>query len=256
MKNFSPRAKEIIGVLAQDEDANTLAVESIKEAVRRNPGTEKVDSIYFGTCTNPYDSRPSATMIAEATNQGYLTKCADIQFSTKSGTSALISAAAMVGAGFAQMAAAIGSDTINRHVAPGDIQEPYASCGAGTIIVGCEDVIATIDVIESYCTDLSDSFRLEGERYIRLGMFDQPSMLEIGLYSHTLPAANAAMQKAGLKPQDFTYGVFQQATPAMAYGIGQRLGFTEAQMAPSIFADCHVIIDRILHIFNFRGQDR
>lgn len=225
------------GVLAQDEDANTLAVQSLKEAFSMVPAADKVEALYYGTCTNPYDSRPSGTMIAEAADQSYTVKCADIQFSTKSGTAALISAAAMVCAGFAQKAAAIGADTINRHVAPGDIQEPCASCGAGTVIVGSEDVIATIDMIESYCSDLSDSFRLEGERYIRMGMFDQPSMLEVGLYAHTIPAAKAAMEKAGLKPQDFAFGVFQQASPAMAYGIGHRLGFTDAQIAPSIFAD-------------------
>ena len=51
------------GVLAQDEDANTLAVQSFKEAVGRNPAADKVEALYYGTCTNPYDSRPSATMI-------------------------------------------------------------------------------------------------------------------------------------------------------------------------------------------------
>ena len=105
-------------VLAQDEDSTTLAVAAAKEAFLRNEKAKEVEALYYGTCTNPYDSRPSGTIVLEALDLPYSTKCTDVQFSTKSGTAALLESYAMVKAGLAKQALAIGTDTIDRHTAP------------------------------------------------------------------------------------------------------------------------------------------
>lgn len=225
------------GVLGFDEDGNTYAIAASKEALKRRGRPEDIDILYYGTCTNPYDSRPSGTIVAEALDLDYFTRVMDIQFSTKSGTTAMISAAGNVAAGWSKNAFVIGADTINRHTAPGDLLEPYASAGAGALILGSENLIAEIDAAESHSYDLSDGFRVEGERYIRSGMLLGSAKNEVGLYAQTVAAAKRLMEKEGTTASDYTYGVFQQNTPSTAYGIGRKLGFTKEQVRPSIYAD-------------------
>lgn len=224
-------------VLDTDEDDNTLAIAAAREAFRRVPGSKVIQAFYYGTCTNPYDSRPSATMVLEALDLPYSTKCCDLQFSVKSGTAALTNAFAMVKAGLAEQALAVGVDTINRHTAPGDLVEPYAGAGAGALIVGTDGIIATIDAMESYSSDISDGFRLEGERYLRTGMLLGTAKNEVGVDTHTLGAARQLFGKINLKPEDFKYAVFQQSTPGFVRHCANLLGFSKEQYLPSIISD-------------------
>lgn len=224
-------------VLDTDEDCNTLAVAAAREAFRRVPEAADVQALYYGTCTNPYDSRPSSTMVLEALNLPYTTKCCDLQFSLKSGTAALTHAYAMVKAGMAKKALAIGADTVNRHTAPGDLVEPYAGAGAGAVVLGSENVVAAIEDMESYSSDLSDGFRLEGERYLRTGMLLGSAKNEVGVDAHTMGAARVLFARTGLKPADFKYAVFQQTTPGFVRHCASLLGFSKEQYLPSIIAD-------------------
>ena len=224
-------------VLDTDDDSNTLAVDAAKEAFKRKEGAGDVQAFYYGTCTNPYDYRPSSTMVLEALDLPYSTKCCDLQFSLKSGTAALMNAYAMVKAGLARQALAIGTDTVNRHTAPGDLVEPYAGAGAGALVLGTENVVCTVDDMESYSSDLSDGFRLEGERYLRTGMLLGSAKNEVGVDTHTLGAANALFERTGLKPADFAYAVFQQTTPGFVRHTASLLGFKKEQYLPGIFAD-------------------
>lgn len=225
------------GVLGLDEDSNTLAIAAAKEAFIRYPEAAKVQALYYGTCTNPYDSRPSSTLLLEALDLPYDTKCCDLQFSMKSGTAALTHGMAMIASGMAEQALVIGSDTVNRHTAPGDLVEPYASAGAGAVVLGTEAPIAVIDGIESYSSDLSDGFRVEGERYLRSGMLLGSAKNEVGLDAHMSGAAKALLGKLGAAPSDFTYAVFQQNTPGTVRHCAKLLGFHAEQYQPGVYAD-------------------
>lgn len=225
------------GVLGLDEDSNTLAVGAAREAIDRLLKTCDIEALYLGTCTNPYDSRPSSTMILEALDLPYHTRCCDLQFSTKSGTSAITQGIMAVEAGMAEYALAIGADTINRHTAPGDLVEPYASAGAGAFILGKENLIAQIDAAESFSSDLSDGFRIEGERYLRSGMLLGSAKNEVGLDAHMTGAVRALFEKNGMSVSDFRYVVFQQNTPGTARHCAKLIGATNEQYQPSIYAD-------------------
>lgn len=225
------------GVLGFDQDSNTFAIDAIKAALEKNESTQDSKLLLYGTATNPYDSRPSSTIIAEATDINYSALSADLQFGGKSGTTALILAAGMVAAGLTESAFAVAADTMNRHTAPGDMTEPYAGAGAGALALGCENVIATIDGYESFSTDLSDNFRVEGERYIKSGMLLGQAKNDIGINEHTLHAGKALMEKLGTTPEDYTYCVAQQTTPREAQKIGTRLGFTADQTKACLFAE-------------------
>lgn len=226
---------EMRGVLGFDEDGNTLSVEAAKDALAMAK-LAQVETLVYGTCTNPYDSRPSATMIAETLDLPYSAPAFDVQFSTKSGTTALMAAYAQIQAGLVRTGLAIGADTINRHTAPGDLFEPYASAGACALTLGKENVLAEINAFASYSTDLSDGFRVEGERYIRSGMLPGKAKNDVGIYDHTRKALEEFLRKTGTTVSEYDYVVLQQSTPGALRGNARALGLTPEQVEPAVFA--------------------
>lgn len=225
-------------VLSPDEDTVTMAVESTRQALQRwGHGIEDVDGIYLGTCTNPYSSRPSSTIVAEALGENPSVDCMDVQFSTKSGTSALRVAQAMVSSEAARYAVAIGSDTMNRHTAPGTLQEYTASAAAASFIMGDnpDEIIAEIGPFGSIVSDLSDMFRREGERYISSGG-SSASDSGLGLYNHISQAVTEYLKVHELKPKDFHSVVFQQPSGVLPVILAKRLGFSAEQVMPGVIA--------------------
>ncbi|OHX14410.1 hydroxymethylglutaryl-CoA synthase [Chromobacterium sphagni] len=223
-------------VLQPDEDVITLGVQAAQRALE-HAGSPTLDALHLGTCTNPYDSRSSAAIILEMLGQGYDMYCADVQFSGKSGTSALQISQALVASGMAGHALAIAADAINRHTAPGDLTESYAGAGAAAMLVGSENLIAEIDGTFSCAADIADNIRPQGERYIRSGMGLGSDKNSIGLEDQTRRAAEGLMGKLKTSASDFDYVVFQQNVVSTPRSLGKLLGFTAEQLEPALFAD-------------------
>ncbi|MCZ4061502.1 hypothetical protein O3W44_23715 [Pantoea sp. LMR881] len=102
-----------------------------------------------------------------------------MQFSGKSGTSAMQLSFAMVKAGMAQHSLAIGADTISRHTAPGDLTEAYTGAGAVVVLFDTDKVIAEVDETFSL-----RKIRPQGNCYIRSGMSlgsDKTILASIGI---------------------------------------------------------------------------
>jgi len=226
-------------VLQPNEDTVTLAVAAAQEALSQSGvDREKINAIFLGTCTNPYDSRPSATIVAEAIGTSPHFMGADIQFSGKSGTTAMQVCLGLVKSGMARIGLAIASDTINRHTCPGRVYEYTASAGAAAFLIGNEEPLAEITGSTSYASDLSDFFRVEGERYIQsIGAGGEifPAW-EIGFVDHVLHASESLMGEMNLKPKDYSYAVFQQPFGFAPFTIGERIGFTRDQIEPGVVA--------------------
>ena len=53
-------------VCTYDEDAVTLAIEASRRALRRLRGEVRIDGLFFGVTTPPYDEKPSAATLATA----------------------------------------------------------------------------------------------------------------------------------------------------------------------------------------------
>lgn len=228
-------------VLQPNEDSITMAVAATRRALKHaNKGRSgDVGAIYFGTCTNPYDTRASVTLIEEALDLNGGVFSGDIQFGGKSGTTAMQMCMAMIKAGYAKQAICIGSDTINRHTAPGRVYEYAASAGAAAFVLGEDDVIAEIKGTASHSSDLSDFFRLEGDRYINdngPGGKIYPEF-EIGMADHIVKASEKLLSQAGMHAEDFDYAVFQQPYGSIPAVLGERLGFTPEQVRPGVISN-------------------
>lgn len=228
-------------VLQPNEDTVTLAVGATRRAIEHanNGDKAKIKAVFLGTCTNPYDTRASVTLIEEALDLNKSSFSADIQFGGKSGTTAMQIGYALIKAGMVEQAVGIGSDTINRHTCPGRLYEYAASAGAVALVLGKDDVIVEIKGTSSYASDLSDFFRLEGERYINdigSGGKIYPAF-EAGMVDHIVGASNSLLQEMNTKPSDYDYVVFQQPYGAIPYILGERLGFTNEQIEPGVVSN-------------------
>jgi len=228
-------------VLQPSEDSLTLAVGAAKRAMEHaaKSGKLEIGATYFGSCTNPYDTRGAVAIVEDALGLEGDMYSADVQFGGKSGTSAMQIGHAMVKSDMVKQALCVGADTINRHSEPGRFSEYAASAAGVAVIIGEDNTIADIIATKSYSSELADFFRLEGERYISdQGNGGKPyPCMEIGYIEHMQKAAELLMKDQIMAPGDFDYVVFQQPNGKLPYIIGERLGFTEEQIKPGVIAN-------------------
>ena len=224
-------------VTGPGQNAVALGVEAAQRALQyAGIDAAEIDALIMGTCTNPHPDHPLGIEVARALGAGNRLFTADVQFSTKSGTSAIQIGYALVRSGRAQKVLAIGSDTLNRMTAPGTVAEYTASAAAGAVVLGTGPVIAEIEATLSYATDLSDEFRLQGEQHIRSGGFQSlAAALDsgFGIKDHVVAAVRGFFEEQKLGPADFTYVVFQQPYGIVPFSLGEELQFDLSKITPS-----------------------
>ncbi len=212
-----------------DCDTITLSVEATKNALKRSGGIDPVDigAIYIGSESHPYAVKPSGTVVAEAIGAVPDIHCADYEFACKAGSEAMFVTLGLVKSGYIKYGLAIGGDTSQG--APGDALEYSASAGAAAFIMGDNNIIAEILHTHSFMTDTPDFWRREYQFYPQHGgrFTGEPAY-----FKHTKGAANAIMEKSGMKPQDFSYAVFHQPNGKFPMRVGKMLGFTKEQIEP------------------------
>ncbi len=191
------------GVLYPDQDTITLSVDAGVQALSRcQLQPQEIGALILGTGTNPYSTKASVTVIAEALGLRKDIISFDLQFAGKSGTSAIIAALAMVKSGQVDYAIAIGADTINRHIPPGHLLDYGASAGAVAFVIGKENIIAPIVGHASYAQDQNDIFRLEGERYLQVGCGVKGYAYGWGIPDNMVAAGQALYKKLGISSED------------------------------------------------------
>lgn len=220
-----------------DEDSVTMAIYAAKSSLQiAGISGRELNAIYFGSCTNPYASKAAVPIIAEALNASPEVMCADCQFATKSGTAALQVCLALVSAGMAEHGLAIGSDALSRHVPPNDPMEYSASCGAASLVLGKEGILAEIEGMSSYNTQTPEFFRLDGERYIKHAANEKEEYL-VGFRKHVKMAVEGYLQKLGRKPDDFAYVAISQPDGRLPLEVGNEMGFADEQIRPGLIAE-------------------
>ncbi len=212
-------------VPAPDEDVATISVEAARNSVKRGKiNTKDIGAIFIGSESHPYAVKPTATIVASALGVNFNLFSADYEFACKAGTAAMQNVKAMVDAEFVKYGMAIGADTSQG--APGDALEYSASAGGTAIILGKENVIAEINHTLSVTSDTPDFWRREGQPYPTHG---ERFTGEPAYFRHTLGAATAMMERAGMEPKDYKYAIFHQPNGKFPTRAAKKLGFTEEQ---------------------------
>ncbi len=150
---------------------------------------------------------------------------ADYEFACKAGTAGVQSCTALVKADMIKYGLAVGADT--SQAAPGDALEFSASAGGAALIIGSDDVVATINHTLSFTTDTPDFWRRAERKYPSHGgrFTGTPAY-----FKHIMSCAANLMQKVGTKPEDYDYAIFHQPNGKFPVSVAKKLGFTYDQI--------------------------
>jgi hydroxymethylglutaryl-CoA synthase len=215
-------------VPSPDQDTITMSVEASKNALRRaRIDPKEIGAVYIGSESHPYAVKPSGTVLAEAIGATPEVHTADFEFACKAGTEGMFVALSLVKAGEVKYGLAVGADTSQG--APGDALEYTAAAGAAAYIFGRENIVAEALETYSYTTDTPDFWRREYQYYPQHGgrFTGDPAY-----FKHIIGAAKGIMDKAAMKPSDFSYVIFHQPNGKFPFRVGEILGFVKKQIEP------------------------
>lgn len=229
------KIKKSLGVYSKsvpyiDEDAATIAVEAVRNALKRKYiDPSEIGAVLVGSESHPYVVKPTSTIVAEAIGCTPRVMAADHEFACKAGTAAMQHVIGLVKSGIIKYGIAIGADTSQG--APGDALEYTASAGGTAFIIGSKEVIAEITYTVSYCTDTPDFWRREKQEFPQHGgrFTGEPAY-----FRHIIEASKLIMKEVGTKPEDYSYAVFHQPNAKFPMQVAKKLGFKEEQIKPGL----------------------
>lgn len=220
-------------VPAADEDAVTIALEAAQCSVATSQlRVLDIDVLFVGSESHPYAVNPTSTIVGELLGIGRNYLAADLEFACKAATAGMQAIAGLVASGQATLGLVIGADTAQSK--PHDVLEYTSAAAAAAFLLGREHRIADLVAYTSYSSDTPDFWRRDGVQYpTHAGRFTG----EPAYFAHVMGAAAGLLQKSKSKPPDYAYCVFHMPNGRFPRDVAKRLGFTEAQLAPSLIVD-------------------
>lgn len=208
-----------------DEDSLTMAVAAARDCLEGLDGGS-VDGLYFASTTPPYRERENAGIIATALDLRPDIRTADFSDSVKAGTGALLAAFDAVKAGSDRSAIVCASDC--RLGRAGSPQEVMFGEGAAALLLGNDDVIASLEGSYSLSYDFMDQWRADGDKYNR--MWEDRWIRDEGYTKFIPQAVSGLLQKYGLEIKDFAKVVFPCIYLREHGAIAKKLGLDPAQV--------------------------
>lgn len=233
--SFAARGVEEKTVPAYDEDAITMAVEASSNALRMaGLAPDKLEALYFASTSAPYGEKLVASTIGSALGASTNISTCDCGFSTKAGTSAVLTCYDFVASGRGKSGLAVASDS--PVASPDDPMEHGFGAGACALTIGSGETVATIDATHSVIGEtLGERFRRFGNRYTK-DLAIRP-YTELVFNSILRQSITGLMNKLNMKAEDFNYLVVQQFDGRGPFDIGKRLGFKDTQVSPGLIAN-------------------
>ena len=214
-----------------DEDSITMAVAAVLDCLR-GVERESVDGLFLASTSFPYNEKQAATTVAVAADLRRDIMTADYANTLKAGTTALRSAADAVAAGTAQQVMVAAADI--RLGAPGSLLEQGLGDGAAAVLMGNDDVVASLEESYSVCHEIMDIWRIDKSPYIRSW---ETRFTATEGYQHTMmEAVTGILKKTALKPSDITKAVFYTPDARASARLAGRLGFDpKSQLQDPLF---------------------
>lgn len=219
-----------------DEDSLSMAVEAAMGCFQVI-GREKIDALYFASTTAAYAEKSNSSLIAVACDLSDDVFAVDFAHSTRAGTSALKSALDMVGANPKKNVLVTASDTRNAY--PKSPKEQLLGDSAAAIVLGSDDVFATVDHFTTINSENMDIWRNPKDTYLSVGEGRFAS--ETG-YLSVMPAIIQKMLKeTGLQVSDVNKLVVSTPGIKEKKVLLKKTGFNEEQLQDTLMmqvGDC------------------
>lgn len=195
-----------------DEDSITMAVEAARDCLGVQ-GREDVSGVLFASTSAPFADRQNAVVVKEALNLPDTVATLDLAGGQRAGMAALLQA--LAAAPSAGQALCIASE---KHKAqPGSEAELTDAHAAAAILVGTDDLAASLLGAHSVSVDFVDHFRANGEAF-DYG-WESRWIRDEGYAKIAVGAVKAALAKAGVEAS----AVKRFVLPATARGVANAV---------------------------------
>jgi len=209
-----------------DEDSLTMACEAALNALH-GLDPKRIGACLLASTTPPYLEKSNATLLATVADLGPEVLTADLGGSLRCGTTALRLALDMVKAGSVAQALVAASDV--RPVAPGTPEELLFGDGAGAVLLGREDLIASFEGGFGTSREFTDVWRGQGDRYLNI-LPDTTFVKGYGLDKHIPEAVEGALKATGRKREDIAKVVLYGPDARTHAALVKQLKFAESAM--------------------------
>jgi len=209
-----------------DEDSLTMAVEASIDCLA-DTDARTVDGLIFATTSAPYTEKQGSAIMALALDLRRDVRTADMTNSLRAGVAGMAWARDAIEAGSLSKVLVAASDC--RLAAPSSMLEQVLGDGAAAVLLGKDDLIATIEGSHSISDEFAGLWRASTDTFLR--SWEERMVLDEG-YSRVLPEAIAGvMKKYGLTPKDFAKLVLDLPTDLRRHGrVATQTGFQAAQL--------------------------
>ncbi|MCK6513421.1 OB-fold domain-containing protein, partial [Myxococcota bacterium] len=216
-----------------DEDSLTMAV-SAARACLRGQDPAALGALYCSSTTFPFADRSAASVIGTALHLSPMLETADFTTSQRAGTSALLSAYHALASGQKDRVLLTTSDMRDARVA--SFYEMWYGDGAASLLLGREDVLASLQETHSLSYDFVDHYRSEGQRYPYT--WEERWVRDEG-YAKIIPEAlRGLLNKAGLTLDDIDHLVYPCFFKSEHQRIAKLLGARKARLQDNLHDHC------------------
>jgi 3-hydroxy-3-methylglutaryl CoA synthase len=219
-------------VAKYDEDSLTMAVAATIGCTRRQG--YRADGLFFASTTSPYKEKQAATLLAAAADLPREIRTADFTDSLRAGTTAINAAVDAVKSGGAETIIVAAADC---RMAEGKSPfEQWFGEGAAAIVIGKENVLASVVGTYSLASEMIDSWRLEGDPFTR--SWEERFVITEGYLKTMEQVLTRVMDEHGVTPKDFSKVVYYGPDTRSHALLSKRLGFDmAAQVQDPLYSD-------------------
>ncbi|MCB9643401.1 MAG: SDR family NAD(P)-dependent oxidoreductase [Myxococcales bacterium] len=216
-----------------DEDSLTMAVSAARDCLK-GQDLAQVEALYCSSTTFPFVDRSASAVVGTALNLSPSLETADFTTSQRAGTSALLAAFHAIAAGQKQQALVAASDMRDARVA--SFYEMWYGDGAAALLLGRDEVIATLDETHSLSYDFVDHYRSEGQRFPYT--WEERWVRDEG-YAKIIPEAiTGLLNKAGLGIDDIDHLVYPCFFKSEHQRIAKILGAKNTRLQDNLHDQC------------------
>lgn len=226
---FPPPGENAIA--SHDEDALSMAVAAGTDCLSDGE-REAIDGLFLATTSQPYMVRQNSVLVATALDLQPNMRTADFLGSTKSGTTALLSALDAVKGEMSGNVLVCASD--GRLTKPGSPQEYLYGDGAAALVIGSDDVVATFE--GSYCVsyDFPDRWRANGEAFEHA--WEDRFIRDSGYGKFIAEAVSGLLRRYNLSINDFAKVIYPGLYAREHGAIAKRLGIAPNQLQDTLLS--------------------
>jgi hydroxymethylglutaryl-CoA synthase len=227
--SFPPPGENAIA--NHDEDSLSMAVAAATDCLS-DTKREAIDGLFLATTSQPYMVRQNSALVATALDLRPNMRTADCLGSTKSGTTALLSALDAVKGEDSSNILICASDC--RLSKPGSAQEHLYGDGAAALLIGSDDVAATLEGSYSVSYDFPDRWRASGEAFEHA--WEDRFIRDSGYGRFIIEAVSGLLNRYNLSIKDFAKIVYPGLYAREHGAVARRLGADPGQLQDTLLS--------------------